>query len=386
MKSTNMESCSDRLSPSSDMTSESETSLPPFPYESQNQNFYQPEINEKQYFSCKKQKTPRDDKKQDTYLHESNKILENYITPQKSKKYLNFDLKLPSNENFFSQIENEDRRFYDNLKSCQNENNPVADVKLANQVSFDNLTASTERDRVSQNYFGENESGNMRRYLNFNSEQVQCLCEALQQKGDVEKLAAFLWSLPQSELLRGNETVLRARALVAFHRGVFQELYAILEAHTFPPRHHQKLQDLWFKAHYLEAEKVRGRALGAVDKYRLRKKYPLPKTIWDGEETVYCFKEKSRNALKDCYYRNRYPNPDEKRALANKTGLTLTQVSNWFKNRRQRDRTPQQQPNRAEMLVPAQYAGHQAGLAQALLPNAYYHQLQDPAHYLHGGA
>ena len=46
--------------------------------------------------------------------------------------------------------------------------------------------------------------------------------------------------------------------------------------------------------------------LGAVDKYRLRKKYPLPKTIWDGEETVYCFKEKSRNALKDCYTRNRF--------------------------------------------------------------------------------
>ena len=36
----------------------------------------------------------------------------------------------------------------------------------------------------------------------------------------------------------------------------------------------------------------------------------------------------------------RYPTPDEKRGLAKKTGLTLTQVSNWFKNRRQRDRTP----------------------------------------------
>jgi homeobox protein SIX4 len=83
---------------------------------------------------------------------------------------------------------------------------------------------------------------------------------------------------------------------------------------------------------------------GAVDKYRLRKKYPLPKTIWDGEETVYCFKERSRNALKECYSRNRYPTPDEKRALAKRTGLTLTQVSNWFKNRRQRDRTPQPRP------------------------------------------
>lgn len=82
--------------------------------------------------------------------------------------------------------------------------------------------------------------------------------------------------------------------------------------------------------------------LGAVDKYRIRKKFPLPKTIWDGEETVYCFKERSRNALKECYDKNRYPNPDEKRQLSEITGLTLTQVSNWFKNRRQRDRTPQQ--------------------------------------------
>ncbi|ELR53114.1 Homeobox protein SIX5, partial [Bos mutus] len=78
---------------------------------------------------------------------------------------------------------------------------------------------------------------------------------------------------------------------------------------------------------------------GAVDKYRLRKKFPLPKTIWDGEETVYCFKERSRAALKACYRGNRYPTPDEKRRLATLTGLSLTQVSNWFKNRRQRDRT-----------------------------------------------
>ncbi|XP_049882285.1 homeobox protein SIX2-like [Pectinophora gossypiella] len=387
MKSTNMESCSDRLSPSSDLTSESETSLPPFPYETQSGNFYsQTELSEKQYFSCK-QKSPREEKTKETYLQESNKIFENYLSPQKNKKYLNFELKLPSNENFFSQIDNEDRRYFNDLKSCQNENNPnLSEVKITNQMAFDNLNVGNERERASQGYFSENENGNMRRCLNFNSEQIQCLCEALQQKGDIEKLAAFLWSLPPSELLRGNEAVLRARALVAFHRGVFQELYGILEAHSFPPRHHAALQSLWFRAHYLEAEKVRGRALGAVDKYRLRKKYPLPKTIWDGEETVYCFKEKSRNALKDCYYRNRYPTPDEKRALAQKTGLTLTQVSNWFKNRRQRDRTPQQQPNRPEMLVPAQYAGPQGGLAQALLPNAYYHQLQDPAHYLHGGA
>ncbi|CAG9572982.1 unnamed protein product [Danaus chrysippus] len=345
MKSTNMESCSDRLSPSSDLTNESETSLPSFPYEQQTGNFYQPDINEKQYFSCK-QKSPQDRK--EVYLQESNKnSFENYL-PARSKKYLSFELKLPPiNDNFF-QIDSDDRTmrstyFSDVNKCVQNENNPMQELDMDLNNQFENI--NSDRDRVQQSYFADTESGNMRRCLNFNSEQVQCVCEALQQKGDIEKLAAFLWSLPPSELLRGNETVLRARALVAYHRGVFQELYAILETHTFSPRHHTDLQNLWFKAHYKEAQKVRGRPLGAVDKYRLRKKYPLPKTIWDGEETVYCFKEKSRNALKDCYYRNRYPTPDEKRALAQKTGLTLTQVSNWFKNRRQRDRTPQQ-PNR----------------------------------------
>jgi len=94
----------------------------------------------------------------------------------------------------------------------------------------------------------------------------------------------------------------------------------------------------WMQAHYAEAEKARGRPLGAVGKYRVRRKFPLPRTIWDGEETSYCFKEKSRTALRQWYSHNPYPSPREKKDLAELTGLTTTQVSNWFKNRRQRDR------------------------------------------------
>uniref|UniRef100_H3CQM6 SIX homeobox 5 n=1 Tax=Tetraodon nigroviridis TaxID=99883 RepID=H3CQM6_TETNG len=177
--------------------------------------------------------------------------------------------------------------------------------------------------------------------LSFSTEQISCLCEALLQAGNVDRLWSFLSTIPlSSDLLRGNETLLKARALVAFHREEFKELYAILESYAFQPSNHGFLQDLYLKARYKEAERTRGRSLGAVDKYRLRKKFPLPKTIWDGEETVYCFKEKSRNALKECYKRNRYPTPDEKKNLTKVTGLSLTQVSNWFKNRRQRDRTP----------------------------------------------
>ena len=51
----------------------------------------------------------------------------------------------------------------------------------------------------------------------------------------------------------------------------------------------------------------------------------MPRTIWDGEETSYCFKEKSRNVLREWYTQNPYPSPREKRDLAEATGLTTTQ-------------------------------------------------------------
>ncbi|XP_061826488.2 homeobox protein SIX2a [Nerophis lumbriciformis] len=172
----------------------------------------------------------------------------------------------------------------------------------------------------------------------FTQEQVACVCEVLQQGGNIERLGRFLWSLPACEHLHKNESVLKAKAVVAFHRGNFRELYKILESHQFSAHNHPKLQQLWLKAHYVEAEKLRGRPLGAVGKYRVRRKFPLPRSIWDGEETSYCFKEKSRSVLREWYTHNPYPSPREKRELAEATGLTTTQVSNWFKNRRQRDR------------------------------------------------
>ncbi|XP_062850952.1 homeobox protein six1a [Trichomycterus rosablanca] len=172
----------------------------------------------------------------------------------------------------------------------------------------------------------------------FTLEQVACVCEVLQQGKDLERLDQFLWSLPACDRLHKSESVLKAKAAVAFHQGDYDKLYKILESHQFSVQNHARLQQLWLKAHYTEAEKIRGRPLGAVGKYRVRRKFPLPRTIWDGEETSYCFKDKSRSILRDWYNRNPYPLPRDKRQLAEATGLTATQVSNWFKNRRQRDR------------------------------------------------
>jgi homeobox protein SIX3/6 len=181
--------------------------------------------------------------------------------------------------------------------------------------------------------------------LNFTVTQVAAVCETLEESGDIERLGRFLWSLPVAHPncadLSKNESVLRARSLVAFHSGNFRELYHILETNRFTKASHAKLQAMWLEAHYQEAEKLRGRPLGPVDKYRVRKKYPLPRTIWDGEQKTHCFKERTRSLLREWYLQDPYPNPTKKRELAQATGLTPTQVGNWFKNRRQRDRAAQ---------------------------------------------
>uniref|UniRef100_A0A8C9FJJ2 Homeobox domain-containing protein n=1 Tax=Pavo cristatus TaxID=9049 RepID=A0A8C9FJJ2_PAVCR len=204
--------------------------------------------------------------------------------------------------------------------------------------------------------------------LNFSPEQVASVCETLEETGDIERLGRFLWSLPVApgacEAINKHESILRARAVVAFHTGNFRDLYHILENHKFTKESHGKLQAMWLEAHYQEAEKLRGRPLGPVDKYRVRKKFPLPRTIWDGEQKTHCFKERTRSLLREWYLQDPYPNPSKKRELAQATGLTPTQVGNWFKNRRQRDRAAAAK-NRSVGLGPARAASAPAGSAGA---------------------
>ncbi|EDO33407.1 predicted protein, partial [Nematostella vectensis] len=165
-------------------------------------------------------------------------------------------------------------------------------------------------------------------------DQVACICDALFQEGDIKRLSQFLLSIPQEDLQNKSESLLKARAMVAFHRGCYQEVYNILENNKFDTSSHEFLQCLWYKAHYSEGEKLRGRSLSAVDKFRIRKKSPLPNTISDGEKTIYFFKEKVRTVLKECYEHKKYPTLKEKRVIATQTNLTLRQVRNWFRNRR----------------------------------------------------
>ena len=188
-------------------------------------------------------------------------------------------------------------------------------------------------------------------------DQIIKKCQDFEKTSNLTGLTNFLWSLPASQnivlALNTNENLLRARCLVASHQQNYNELYCIIEANNFNDKeNHVILQKLWLEAHYFEAQKARGRALGPVDKYRIRKKYPFPKSIWDGENKSHCFKERTRHILRESYLQEPYPCPNRKRSLAQSTGLTSVQVGNWFKNRRQRDRAAAAK-NKMPNMIPA---------------------------------
>uniref|UniRef100_F1LFK7 Homeobox protein SIX4 n=1 Tax=Ascaris suum TaxID=6253 RepID=F1LFK7_ASCSU len=138
---------------------------------------------------------------------------------------------------------------------------------------------------------------------------------------------------------RYSSSVLRAYLYTLFHTRRFEELFQAIAANTFEQKYFEELQDLWYKARYAENEQRRQKELGAVEKYRLRKKHPPPRSIWDGQETIYSFKENARKVLRQFYKRNKYPTLEDKKEIARITDLQIIQISNWFKNRRQRDKS-----------------------------------------------
>ncbi|KAH9426576.1 Sequence-specific DNA binding [Dermatophagoides pteronyssinus] len=204
-------------------------------------------------------------------------------------------------------------------------------TKLANIGCKDKLLSSDNDDNERQIIIVNN--------IPLTIDQIICICQILQ-RCDLKKLEKFIYNLPNDAICNQNELIIRARAIAAYHSGNFKQVYHLLESNEFPLKYHQELQLLWNNAHYKEHEMKRGHPPGAVEKYRIRKKYQFPRTIWDGEEYVYCFKEKNRRILKEFYLKCNLPTQEDKLKLSNETQLTVVQISNWFKNRRQRDRQP----------------------------------------------
>ncbi|CAB04483.2 Homeobox protein unc-39 [Caenorhabditis elegans] len=179
----------------------------------------------------------------------------------------------------------------------------------------------------------------------YSMEQMEAISTSLFQARDGDRLVAFF---KQLESLYGPNAVdhLRSEAIIVaytyalYHSNEFETLFHLLSNRHFQQRHYNDLQDIWHHARYKESQLKRGKELNPVEKYRLRRKFPAPKTIWDGEEIVYSFKDSSRKFLKQ-FFRNvsEYPTQEQKREISRATGLKIVQISNWFKNRRQRDKS-----------------------------------------------
>ncbi|VDP63398.1 unnamed protein product [Schistosoma curassoni] len=181
---------------------------------------------------------------------------------------------------------------------------------------------------------------------------VGCICEVLIRSNQIITLRHLLnripkiWLIPEEHftfyyyqqlnkqsnsltidnLFESREIIIKALAIVSYEDQNYKLVYQLLQCNHFNERHQAILQQLWYKTHYAEVQNSRDRPLTAVDKYRIRKKYPLPKTIWDGVQTVYCFKQNVRHILIQYYQQNKYPNSREKYEISIKTGLTFTQV------------------------------------------------------------
>uniref|UniRef100_A0A8R1DED0 Homeobox domain-containing protein n=1 Tax=Caenorhabditis japonica TaxID=281687 RepID=A0A8R1DED0_CAEJA len=194
-------------------------------------------------------------------------------------------------------------------------------------------------------------------------EQMEAICKSLFQARDGDRLVAFFKQLEdrygsfQLDNWRFSETVVVAYTYALYHSNDFETLFQLLSSRPFHHSHFSDLQEIWHHARYKESQLKRGKELNPVEKYRLRRKFPPPKTIWDGEETVYSFKDSSRKYLKH-FYRDttQYPSQEQKREISRATGLKVVQISNWFKNRRQRDK-----PSTSDKCSPPSSSSSTAG-------------------------
>uniref|UniRef100_A0ABM5F4J2 Homeobox protein SIX6-like n=1 Tax=Pogona vitticeps TaxID=103695 RepID=A0ABM5F4J2_9SAUR len=169
----------------------------------------------------------------------------------------------------------------------------------------------------------------------FSPTQVARVCEALQESGEFDRLARFLWSLPPSLALRPPDGLGCAHAQChdlemlgsPFPAPSWRASYCT-QAGGYPLDAFRALQP---------GDRFPGHA---QDRLPARKKTPgMPRDAPpEGDQKANGFKERTRNLLREWYLQDPYPNPSRKRHLAQATGLTPTQVGNWFKNRRQRDR------------------------------------------------
>jgi homeobox protein SIX1 len=124
------------------------------------------------------------------------------------------------NDRFVSHLENNCNEI--NLNTHNNNNHSSGGFSTHHHHSHHHLLSSQGGGggggSAAQNLTMKGEDSDDIPSFGFTQEQVACVCEVLQQSGNIERLGRFLWSLPQCDKIQLNESVLKAKAVVAFHR------------------------------------------------------------------------------------------------------------------------------------------------------------------------
>ncbi|GAB1609711.1 hypothetical protein Ahia01_001257000 [Argonauta hians] len=165
---------------------------------------------------------------------------------------------------------------------------------------------------------------------------TQCLCNLEKFKYWLEKLVKDNPSL--FERLKSNEDFLFSLINLRIYEEKFCDAYELIENGNF--ENPERFVSLWDKAHYKQKEKERGTPLTPLLRFRIRKRFPLPRSVCpSGERPSSNLPEHARETLKQWFNNNAsypYPSEEEKRNLAVHSGLLLTQVNTWFANARRR--------------------------------------------------
>jgi len=222
----------------------------------------------------------------------------------------------------------------------------IGNLEISNLFSSETVFESSQLGRKLKRTF-ENVAGQKR--TKYEKRDLEGALKVLIEESDFDGIVDLFERISSQATDEGALTqhLNRAKCFKYFYSKKFDDFYKLVDSFNFERAHHTELQKLWYEARYQDeqvrldkerkAKKLPHRTVGPVDKYRIRKKYLLPSTIWDGMPIKKGYRESSRDLMRKFYEKNNYPTLEERRLIAEQSGLNIEQVKNWFKNRRKRE-------------------------------------------------
>nr|AEP44002.1 sine oculis-like transcription factor [Craspedacusta sowerbii] len=166
------------------------------------------------------------------------------------------------------------------------------------------------------------------------------VCSLLLQTNSFDALAIFLDRLPDKNVYRQDEIILRAKVHLALRQGDTTAVYRLIKDGSFVDG--EDLIKVWDDALYMDEERRLGKPLTPLIRFRLRKRNPPPSSICpQGARRTNSLPREATSVLKSwlhCHAADPYPSALEKQELARLSGLSGGQVKTWFANARRRSK------------------------------------------------